>query len=120
MVLWFLFVSSCTVSTLGFLHHLTNFSLMSLNFLMWNRRKMDPFYRTCKSMTVREIEYLKLIRRHNFQLYRDVLDLLEMEILIGKYEANTLFQDAENVLSNELADELDSMLDSQFLIDTYF
>ena len=65
-------------------------------------------------MTVREIEYLKMIRRHNFKLYRDVMELLEKEILIGKYEANTLFRDAENVLHNEMVEDFDSMLDSQF------
>ena len=117
IVLWFLFVTSIFVSTGGLLHHMTTYCIMCFDFILRNRKRRNQFYRTCKGMTVREIEYMKIIRRLNIPLYKDVLELIQREKEMGKYAINNNFTDSENVLESELRElnEFDQKMNSEYL-----
>ena len=79
VVLWFLFIASISISTLGFLLSVVSNISLALHCVILRRKEKFPLYRACEHMTVREIEYMTFIREKNLALYKDILYQMENE-----------------------------------------
>ena len=81
IVLWFLFVIGIVISAIGFLQSIGANCLMSVKSVLSHRRETGKanFYRACRKLTLREIEYMKLLRSKNLLLYKEILKSLQGE-----------------------------------------
>ena len=76
VVLWFAFVTSILISLYGLLYYIISIISITTNVVVSSGKKKVELYEGCQRLTIREIQYMKVIRRKNNSLYKDIVNLV--------------------------------------------
>lgn len=82
IVLWFVLVTGIIISVTGCALYLINVLTLTADVTVMRGCQMIDFQTGFNRLTVREIQYMKFIRKKNSALYKDVFKLVHQETIV--------------------------------------
>lgn len=111
LLLWFVFVTGLIISLASLLLCITSMLTTLFCHIFQTVEKKDKFSAICRDLTMREVKYIKIIRRLNNTLFEQVVQLIEhrkqvMQLTIqNPFSGNKLSQFQDDI--SELVDFLE-------------